>query len=165
MRKKCNFLSIVVVTFILLSVLLSYTTEQTITFAGENDTSLFLDDTSKKETSGTVHMYTKIISSLLVLIAIIVAVLFVLKKHYGFKPSIGRGRRYLHVLDHQTLGAKKSIFLVKVPGKHLLLGVTNEKVGLIAEVANEDIDVSGESVNKSDFINLIKKSYFEKKHA
>jgi flagellar biosynthetic protein FliO len=101
----------------------------------------------------------------LVLIAIIIAVVFVLKKNYGFKSNIGRGKKYLQVLDHQTLGVKKSIFLVKIPGKHLLLGVTNERVGLISEVANEDIDVSGESVNKKDFINLIKKSYFEKKHA
>ncbi|MDR4505519.1 MAG: flagellar biosynthetic protein FliO [Candidatus Scalindua sp.] len=165
MRKNCNWMTMAVLTFILLSVFLSFTKAQNITLAGENDSSLFLRDTNKKETPGTVPMYTKIISSLLVLIAIIIAVVFVLRKNYGFKTSIGRGKRYLQVLDHQTLGVKKSIFLVKIPGKHLLLGVTNERVGLIAEVANEDLEVSGERVNKNEFINLIKKSYFEKKQA
>lgn len=165
MRKRCNGITIVVLTFIVLSVVLSLTKQSNSALAGENGSSLFMRDADKKETSSTVHMYTKIISSLLVLIAIIIAVVFVLKKNYGFKSSIGRGKRYLQVLDHQTLGVKKSLFLVKIPGKHLLLGVTNERVGLLAEIANEDIDASGERVNKNEFINLIKKSYFEKKRA
>ncbi|MCP5006851.1 MAG: flagellar biosynthetic protein FliO [Planctomycetes bacterium] len=164
MRKKRNIITIVVVIFILLTAFISLTGEQNIVFAGEDDTSIFLSDTDKDDAPVSVNMYTKIVSSLLVLIAIIIAVVFVLKKNYGFKANIGRGKKHIQVMEHQSLGAKRSLFLVKVPGKHLLLGVTNERVALITEVANGEIDVSGESVNKGDFISLIKKSYLEKKN-
>ena len=163
MRKNCNFITVVICALILLCVFFSFPKAQDSTLAGENDTALFLDGTSKKETPGKINLYTKIISTLLVVVALIIATVFVLRKNYGFKANIGRGKRHLQILEHLTLGVKKSIFLVKIPGKHVLLGVTNEKIGLITEVENEDVDVTVDTVNKSDFINLIKKSYFEKK--
>ena len=163
MKKNFNFITVAICILILVCVFFSLPKVQNSTFAGENDTALFLDNATKKETSGKLNLYTKIISTLLVLIALIIATVFVLRKNYGFKANIGRGKRHLQILEHLTLGVKKSIFLVKIPGKHLLLGVTNEKIGLITEVENEDVDFTVDTVNKSDFINLIKKSYFEKK--
>ena len=62
--------------------------------------------------------------------------------------------------------------MVKVPGKHLILGVTNDNIGLITEIANEDIDVgrssssiggADDSVNKKEFLDIIKKSISERK--
>ena len=59
--------------------------------------------------------------------------------------------------------------MVKVPGKHLLLGVTNDNIGLITEIENEDIAVGKSStggddnVNKKEFLELIKKSMSERR--
>ena len=65
------------------------------------------------------------------------------------------------------MGAKKSMFLVKVPGKHILVGVTNDKINLITEIANEDVNnlesATTENINGSDFLSLMKKSYLGNK--
>jgi flagellar biogenesis protein FliO len=67
------------------------------------------------------------------------------------------------------MGVKKTVFLVKVPGKHLLLGVTNDNIGLITEIANEDIAIGNgntggdDNVNKKEFLSLIKKSISERR--
>ncbi len=163
MIKRCHVKTFTIITFLLLCIFLSSMQVQSKALAGEGGTGLFLDDSTKKEASDKIKGYTKIISTLLVVIALIIAAVFVVKKNYGLKGSIGRGKRHIQILEHSTLGVKKSIFLVKVPGKHLLIGVTNDKIGLITEIANEDVEDTNEGTNKSEFVNLIKKSYLEKK--
>ncbi|MCP4268147.1 MAG: flagellar biosynthetic protein FliO [Candidatus Brocadiaceae bacterium] len=108
--------------------------------------------------------YTKVISTLLIVVALIIGTVYVLKKKYGVQANIGRNKKLIQIIDHAPMGVKKSVFLVKVPGKHLLLGVTSDKIGLISEVANEDMDDGNDSgVNKKEFLNLIKKSISERK--
>ena len=94
----------------------------------------------------------------------IIGTVYILKKKYGVQANIGRNKKLIQIIDHAPMGVKKSVFLVKVPGKHLLLGVTNDKIGLITEVENEDMnDGNDSSVNKKEFLNLIKKSISERK--
>ena len=117
------------------------------------------------DTKGT----QKTISTLLIVIALIIATVYVLKKKYGVRTNLGRSRKLIQIVDHTPMGVKKSVFLVKVPGKHLLLGVTNDNIGLITEIANEDIAVGkgstggGDSVNKKEFLDIIKKSISERR--
>ena len=107
--------------------------------------------------------YTRVISTLLVVIALIIATAYVLKKKYGVRTNIRGKRRLIQVVDHTPMGARKSVTLVKVPGKHLLLGLTNDRIELITEIPNEDIVDDSEPVNKKEFLNLVKKSIAERK--
>jgi flagellar biogenesis protein FliO len=97
---------------------------------------------------------------------------FVLRKKYGLKTTLGRGKKHIQIIEHLSLGVRKSIVLIKVPGKHLLVGATNDKIGLISEIANEDVagtdgiisdvaDSKGESISNREFSNLMKKSYLK----
>ena len=107
--------------------------------------------------------YTRVISTLLIVIALIITTFYVLRRKYGIRANIGRNRKLIQVVDHTPMGAKKSITLVKVPGKHLLLGLTNDRIELITEIANEDIADGSEPVRKREFMNLVKKSIAERK--
>ena len=130
---------------------------------------LFKDSSNNESFFGGYTGYIKTVSTLIIVIAVIVATAYVIKKKYGVSTNIGRSRRLIKIVDHTPMGVKKSLFLVKVPGKHLILGVTNDNIGLITEVANEDITVGessiggDEQVNKKEFLDIIKKSMSERK--
>jgi flagellar biosynthetic protein FliO len=136
-------------------------------FADTKGSGLFTDDSNNDSVFGGYEGYTKTISTSLIVIALIIASAYVLKKKYGVRSNLGRSRKLIQIVDHASMGVKKSVFLVKVPGKHLLLGVTNDNIGLITEIANEDIAVvkgrtgGSDSVNKKEFLDIIKKSISE----
>lgn len=135
--------------------------------ADEKGTEWSIANSDNKNIPGKLEGYSKILSTLLVLIALAIGTIYVLKKKYGIKTSIGKGKRCLQITDHISMGAKKSMFLVKVPGKHILVGVTNDKINLITEIANEDVNnlesATTENINGSDFLSLMKKSYLGNK--
>ncbi len=132
-------------------------------YAGAEETGILNGDLVMGSTFVGYKEYTRVISTLLIVIALIVATFYVLRKKYGIRANIGRNRKLIQVVDHTPMGAKKSITLVKVPGKHLLLGLTNDRIELITEVADEDIADGSEPVNKKEFLNLVKKSIAERK--
>ncbi len=150
--------------FILICFVLIVAILQGDVFAGDKGQGLFNDGPNKDSVFGGYEGYTKTISTLLVVIALIIATVYVLKKKYGVSANLGRSRKLIQIVDHAPMGVKKSIFLVKVPGKHLLLGVTNDNIGLITEVASEDVAVGhgdtggGDNVNKKEFLDIIKRS-------
>jgi flagellar protein FliO/FliZ len=135
-------------------------------FADAKESGWLNSDSNKDSVFGGYEGYTRVISTLLIVIALIIATVYVLKKKYGVRTNLGRSRKLIQIVDHAPMGVKKSVFLVKVPGKHLLLGVTNDNIGLLTEVANEDVAVgrSGDDgVNKKEFLSLIKKSISERR--
>jgi flagellar biosynthetic protein FliO len=133
-------------------------------FAGDKEAGWLNGDSAEGSSLGGFDGYTRVISTLLVVVALIIGTVYILKKKYGAQANIGRNKKLIQIIDHAPMGVKKSIFLVKVPGKHILLGVTNDKIELITEVANEYMDEGNDSsVNKKDFLNLIKKSISERK--
>lgn len=154
--------------FVLICFVLTVTVIQGDIFADAKGSGLFNDDSNKDSVFGGYEGYTKTISTLLIVIALIIATVYVLKKKYGVRANLGRSRKLIQIIDHTPMGVKKSVFLVKVPGKHLLLGVTNDNIRLITEIANEDIAVGkgsagGDSVNKKEFLDIIKKSITERR--
>lgn len=166
-KKRClKHIEIFIITFLLFVSLASIGVESTV-YSAEEGTYLFISDSNKNATSGAFDGYSRFASTLLIVIALIIATIYVLKKKYGIKTSFGRGNKRLHVIDHISLGVKKSVFLVKVPGKHLLIGVTNDRIELISEISNEDVGETEapaiENTDKSDFLSLMKRSYLEKK--
>ena len=132
-------------------------------YAGAKETGILNGDSVKGSPFDGYNEYTRVISTLLVVIALIITTVYVLKKKYGVRANIGGKRRLIQVVDHTPMGVKKSVTLVKVPGKHLLLGLTNDRIELITEIANEDIADGSEPVNKKEFLNLVKKSITERK--
>jgi flagellar biosynthetic protein FliO len=174
MVKRCYFKPVKIVVLILLFTSLSFVRVQSTSFADEKSTEWFVNDSPEKTSSAKPIGYTRIVSTLFIVIALIIATVFVLRKKYGIKTSLGRGKKRIQIIEHISLGVKKSIVLVKAPGKHLLIGATNDKIGLISEIANEDVadndeiisddaDSKGESVSNSDFLSLMKKSYLKHK--
>ncbi|MBS1257319.1 MAG: hypothetical protein MAG551_00361 [Candidatus Scalindua arabica] len=132
-------------------------------YAAAKQTGIQNGDSVKDSIFGGYKEYTRIISTLLVVIALIIATAYVLKKKYGVRTNIGGNRRLIQVVDHAPMGMKKSVSLVKVPGKHLLLGLTNDRIELITEIVNEDISGGSEPVRKREFMDLVKKSISERK--
>lgn len=165
-----NYLKLVLVfVFVLICFVLTVTVLQGEVFAEVKGSGLFNGDSNKDSVFGGYKGYTKTISTLLIVIALIIATVYVLKNKYGVRTNLGRSRKLIQILDHTPMGVKKSLFLVKAPGKHLLLGVTNDNIGLITEIANEDITVGkgstggDDSVNKKEFLDIIKKSISEQR--
>jgi flagellar protein FliO/FliZ len=174
MLKRLYFKPVKIVVLILLFTSLSFVRVQSTSFADEKSTGWFVNDSPEKTYSAKPVGYTRIASTLLIVIALIIATVFVLRKKYGIKTNLGRGKKRIQIIEHISLGVKKSIVLVKAPGKHLLIGATNDKIGLISEIANEDVtdtdeiindaaDSKGESISNSDFLSLMKKSYLKYK--
>lgn len=154
--------------FVFICLALTVTFMQGDVFADVKGSGLFNDGSNNDSIFGGYKGYTKTVSTLLIIIIVIVATAYVLKKKYGASRNFGRSRKLIQIVDHTPMGVKKSLFLVKVPGKHLVLGVTNDNIGLITEIANEDIavgkdSIDGDSVNKKEFLDIIKKSMSERK--
>ncbi len=165
-----NYLkSVLVFAIILMCFVLTVTVQQGDVLADAKGSGLFNDDSNKDSSLGGYDGYTRVVSTLLVVIALIIATVYILKKKYGIRTGLGRSSKFIQVIDQAPMGVKKSVFLVKVPGKHLLLGVTNDNIGLITEIAIEDIAVGKDStggddrVNKKEFLDLIKKSMSERR--
>jgi len=167
-----NYLeSVLTFAFILMCFVLTVTVLQGDVFADAKGSGGVNSDSNKDSVFGGYDEYTRVISTLLIVIALIVATVYVLKKKYGVSANLGRRRKLIQIVDHAPMGVKKSLLLVKVPGKHLLLGVTNDKISLITEVSNEDIVVGrgsagaggDDSVNKKEFLDLIKKSISDRR--
>lgn len=94
----------------------------------------------------------------LVLIVIIVGI-FLLRKKLGMKTGLTGRKRYIHVVESVSLGSKKSIHLIKVPGKVLLIGVTNERIQSLSEITEKDIVDSIVSESKSgEFLSIFKRA-------
>ena len=164
MTNKKYLKSILIFVSVLVCFSVTLIIQQGDVFAGDKGAGWLNADTAEGSSFGGFDGYTRVISTLLIVVALIIGTVYVLKKKYGVQANIGRNKKLIQIIDHAPMGVKKSVFLVKVPGKHLLLGVTNDKIGLITEVANEDMDDGNDSsVNKKDFLNLIKKSISERK--
>ena len=59
--------------------------------------------------------------------------LWVLRRLVGAPAAIGRGK-VIHVLEIQPLPEGQRLYLVRVQGRHLLLGGCKESLGLLAEL-------------------------------
>lgn len=174
MIRRYHLKTIRIVVLILLLISLSLATVQSTSLADEKSTEWFVNDSPKKISSGKLDGYARVVSTLCIVIALIVVTVFVLRKKYGIKTSLGKGKKRIQIIDHLSMGVKKSIVLVKVPGKHLLIGATNDRIGLISEIANEDVvgideiingnaDSKGEGISNKDFLSLMKESYLKHK--
>ncbi len=93
---------------------------------------------------------SKIIFYLFIVLAIIYVLAHYLKKIY-LKPSSGEN---MEVLEQLYLDSKKSLKLVKVNKKIMLLGVSEDKIELLAEWPEADFEIERENnVERDSFSN------------
>ncbi len=160
MYSKCIMISVLV----LMCYMLTPAILKCEVYAGDKGSGWINSDSSDGPSFGGFDGYTRVAGTMLVVVALIIGTVFILKKKYGVQANLGKNKKLIQIIDHTPMGVKKSVFLIKVPGKYLLLGVTNDNIGLITEIANEDMNNGNDSnVNKKQFLDLIKKSISERK--
>jgi|GEM_PF-1967628 flagellar protein FliO/FliZ len=117
--------------------------------------------------SETVNLYSelfKTIGMLAIVLGLIVAVLYFVKK-YALKVSSGSGRSEFRLLSSFHLGNREKLVMIEVENEKLLLGVTQNRISLLSKYENYDDDQSGENrkePEKNDFSKFLSGSL--KKH-
>ncbi len=107
---------------------------------------------------------TKLLKSTGIIVVIIIVVLYLLRKKLGIKTSINKRKRYVHIIDSASLGSKKYIHLIKIPGKVLLIGATNERIQSLSEITEKEIVESIDiEPQKTEFMSLFKRACMERK--
>ena len=75
----------------------------------------------------------KMFSALLLVLGIFLGTFYLLRrvmKRDGADP----GKKNIRVIDRNYIGVKKSVALVEVPGKVLVLGVTNDHISFLTQI-------------------------------
>ncbi len=69
-------------------------------------------------------------------LAFVVALIYILAavwRRYGTTLGIRQGARTLEILESATLAPNRQVFLVRVSGQRILLGVTASQIGSLAQ--------------------------------
>ncbi len=78
-------------------------------FADDKGVGWFNGDSTDESSFGGFDGYTKVISTLLIVVALIIGTVYMLKKKYGVQANIGRNKKLIQIIDHAPMGVKKSI--------------------------------------------------------
>ena len=79
----------------------------------------------------------KMIASLGVVLAMILALLYGVRKLTSQRMGAAGGKR-IQVLESHYMGVKKTISLVRVPGKVLVLGISGDRINLL-DTLDDDV--------------------------
>ncbi len=82
-------------------------------------------------------------------LAILYAALWVMRRYYG-KTGIPQRGPSLMVVQSTQLGPGRSVHLIGIGGKMLLVGATSQQVSLLAEVGSADLAVEPEVAVTAD---------------
>lgn len=106
---------------------------------------------------------TRIMKTTGFVVVIIVITVYLLRKKLGIQTSLNRRRRYVHIVDTASLGSKKHLHLIKIPGKLVLIGAANDRIQSLAEITEkeivESIDIESQS---SEFAKFFKRTNRER---
>lgn len=79
----------------------------------------------------------KMFSALLLVLGIFMGSFYLLRR--VVKRDVGtRGRNVIRIIDRSYIGVKKSVTLVDVAGKVLVLGVTDNQISLLTQIEDPD---------------------------
>ena len=104
------------------------------------------DETAGDSGSGTLRM----VVSLLVVLSLIFAGVFLLKKVGPYSGIIGSQAQAKHpmmVLSRLSLGQRRSVCLVRVGDEILVIGVTNANMSLLSKISAEEYYREGDSAH------------------
>ena len=88
---------------------------------------------------GDTQLLLQSIGSLLLVLAILLAIVFAARWFMQRRPQGGRRLRFVEAM---ALGSRDKLLLVEVDGKSLLLGVTAQNIRLLAELDAQDGEAS-----------------------
>ena len=88
---------------------------------------------------GDTQLLVQSIGSLLLVLAILLAMVFAARWLMQRRPQGGRRLRFLEAM---ALGSRDKILLIEVDGKSLLLGVTAHNIRLLTELDAQDLSSS-----------------------
>ena len=88
---------------------------------------------------GDTQLLVQSIGSLLLVLAILLAMLFAARWLMQRRPQGGRRLRFVEAM---ALGSRDKILLIEVDGKSLLLGVTAHNIRLLTELDAKDLSSS-----------------------
>lgn len=96
--------------------------------------------TDKQEKS-SMWLWGRMVISLVVVLAILAAALYFIRRYPAAKKLTGRGRM-IEVLAQHHLGPKKSVAIVKVAGEAVLIGVTDTSINILKSLSLLDDDMT-----------------------
>jgi flagellar protein FliO/FliZ len=76
-------------------------------------------------------------SALLLVLGILMGSFYLLRRLLK-RDAGGSGRKFIRLIDRSYIGVKKSVTLVEVPGKILVLGVTSDRISLLTRIEDPD---------------------------
>jgi flagellar biosynthetic protein FliO len=79
------------------------------------------------------------IFKLALVLALAYGTVVVLKKFTNFKTTIGANQGRIRIIEHSALGANKSLHLVAVGSRRLLVASTANQISLVAELDPEEV--------------------------
>ena len=115
--------------------------------------------------SGSLALSTiKMISALVVVVVCIYLGIFLLKKAMGRHHGINGKNNVLQVLETTYVGPKKTVSLIRVADRSVLVGVTDNQISVLTELdADETAAITSEKVvSENEGFNLIFKSAVER---
>ncbi len=92
----------------------------------------------------------KMVAALGMVLALILFMLYGLRKITGRRLGGGRGK-HIQVLESHYMGVKKSIAMVHVPGKVLVLGITTDRITLLDTIDDDRIETPPEKQETQAF--------------
>jgi flagellar biogenesis protein FliO len=102
---------------------------------------------AQTKTSSGIYSFLKVILGLAVIIVLIYITVFILrfinKNRVNSSVRLKAGKNLIKVLDSANISANKSIQLVSVAGKMIIIGVTDNMINFLSEVApgkTKDVD-------------------------
>jgi len=98
------------------------------------------------ETASLIGAIFKVLGSLAVVIALMVGLVYLLKKA-GLNQGM-RGSSIIKVLDTQMVAPKKYITIVEIGGKTVSLGITDQNITMLTELDHEQVHAELKSQNK-----------------
>ncbi len=79
----------------------------------------------------------KMFSALLLVLGIFMGAIYLLRRVMKRDVAVP-GRKLIRIIDRTYIGVKKSVTLVEVSGKVLVLGVTNDRISLLTQIEDPD---------------------------
>ena len=103
----------------------------------------------------------KMFSALLLVLGVFLGTFYLLRR--VMKRDVANpGKKNIRIIDRNYIGVKKSVALVEVPGKVLVLGVTNDHISLLTQIDDptsleqlKGVDRAGDHTSFSSHFNRL----------
>lgn len=91
------------------------------------------------------------IFKLVVVLALVYITILGLKKFSNIKTAVGAGQHCIKVLDQSSLGTNKSLHVIQVGSKRLLVASTPSRINLLTELDEDDVPTVGFNQQNAGF--------------